>query len=177
MNSILQTSRLIVRKFTTDDAPFMLQLLNDPTWIRYIGDRNVHTIEEAEKYLLDGSLKNYQNHGFGFYMVCHRESGAPIGTCGFTKRDFLSHPDFGFAFLPEYTGQGYAIETAVATMAYAEEVLKLERLVAITLPDNIRSIHLLIKVGFRFEKAIIVEGEELLQFGTDLNFVHKDEED
>ncbi len=177
MNSILQTSRLIVRRFTTDDAPFMLQLLNDPTWIRYIGDRNVHTIEDAEKYLLDGSLKNYQNLGFGFYMVCHRESGAPIGTCGFTKRDFLSHPDFGFAFLPEYTGQGFAIETAVATMAYAEEVLKLDRLVAITLPDNIRSIHLLIKIGFRFEKAILVEGEELLQFGTDLNFVHKDEED
>jgi RimJ/RimL family protein N-acetyltransferase len=177
MHTILQTSRLVVRKFNIDDAPFMLKLLNEPTWIRYIGDRNVRTLEDAEKYLQDGALKNYKDYGFGFYCVSHRDTGLPIGTCGFTKRHFLEHPDFGFAFLPEFTGQGYAIETAVATMAYAEEVLKLERLVAITTPDNIRSIHLLIRIGFRFEKAIIVEGEELFQFGTDLNFVHKDEED
>ena len=89
----------------------------------------------------------------------------------------MDHPDFGFAFLPEYTGQGYALEMAVAAMAYAEEVLKLEKLVAITLPANRRSIQLLIKLGFRFEKTMMVEGDELFLFGAELTFVHKDEED
>ena len=95
----------------------------------------------------------------------HRETKTPIGTCGFAKRPFLDHPDFGFAFLPEYTGQGYAIEIAVATMAYAEEVLKMEKLVAFTTPSNKRSIQLLLKLGFRFEKSFWENEEELFLFG------------
>jgi RimJ/RimL family protein N-acetyltransferase len=177
MRGILETNRLLLRKFTVDDAPFMLRLVNEPSWIEYIGDRNVHTLEDAQKYLLEGSIQSYHDHGFGFYNVCLRDTGMPIGSVGFAKRPFLDHPDFGFAFLPEYTGQGYAIEVAVAAMAYAEEVLKLEKLVAITLPSNKRSIQLLIKLGFRFEKTVMVEGDELFLFGAELTFVHKDEED
>lgn len=177
MHGILETNRLLLRKFTIEDAPFMLRLVNEPSWIEYIGDRNVHTLEDAQKYLMEGSIRSYNDHGFGFYNVCLRDTQMPIGTVGFTKRPFLEHPDFGFAFLPEYTGQGFAIEMAVAAMAYAEEVLKLEKLVAITLPANRRSIQLLIKLGFRFEKTVMVEGDELFLFGAELNFVHKDEED
>lgn len=177
MHAILETNRLVLKKFTVDDAPFIFRLVNDPTWIQYIGDRNVRTLEDAQKYLADGAIASYATHGYGFYNVLHRETNTPIGTCGFTKRPFLEHPDFGFAFLPEYTGQGYAIEIAVAAMAYAEEVLKLEKLVAITTPDNKRSIQLLIKLGFRFEKSIWENEEELFLFGAPLMFVHKDEED
>ncbi|MDZ4747910.1 MAG: GNAT family N-acetyltransferase [Saprospiraceae bacterium] len=177
MHGILETNRLLLRKFTIDDAPFMLRLVNEPTWIQYIGDRNVRSLEDAQKYIRDGSIQSYRDHGFGFYNVCLRDTQMPIGSVGFAKRPFLEHPDFGFAFLPEYTGQGYAIEMAVAAMAYAEEVLKLEKLVAITLPSNKRSIQLLIKLGFRFEKTVMVEKEELFLFGAELTFVHKDEED
>jgi len=177
MRGILETNRLLLRKFTIDDAPFILRLVNEPTWIQYIGDRNVQSLEDAQKYLTDGAISNYGSHGYGFYIVLHRETNAPIGTCGFTKRPFLDHPDFGFAFLPEYTGQGYAIEIAVATMAFAEEVLKMEKLVAVTTPSNKRSIQLLIKLGFRFEKSILENKEELFLFGAPLMFVHKDEED
>lgn len=177
MHALLETNRLVLRKFTVEDAPFMFRLVNEPSWIENIGDRNVHSIEDAQKYLADGAISSYTTHGYGFYIVLHRETNLPIGTCGFAKRPFLDHPDFGFAFLPEYTGQGYAIEIAVATMAFAEEVLKMEKLVAFTTPSNKRSIQLLIKLGFRFEKSIMVEEEELFLFGAPLMFVHKEEED
>ena len=177
MSLILETSRLILRKFTIDDAPFMLRLLNQPTWIQYIGDRNVRTLEEAQQYLINGSIKSYKEHGFGFYSVLHKETEAPIGTCGFTKRPFLEHPDFGFAFLPEYTGQGYAFEVTAAAMDYAEQMLKLNRVEAITTPDNKRSIHLLVKIGFRFEKPILVDHEELFLFGKDARYVPEEDDD
>ena len=177
MSVILETVRLVLRRFTVADAPFMLSLVNEPSWIQYIGDRNVHTLADAEAYLLNGSMKSYDENGFGFYLVMLKGSEIPIGTCGFAKRPFLTHPDFGFAFLPAYTGKGYATEMAVATLAYAEEVLKLEKVEAITTEDNIRSIQLLFKTGFTFEKIIMVDNEQLLLFSAALHFVHKDEED
>jgi len=174
MSTILETSNLILRKFTVDDAGFMLRLLNEPTWIQYIGDRNVHTVEEAQQYLLNGSIKSYKDHGFGFYLVLHKEKGEPVGTVGFAKRTYLECPDFGFAFLPEFTGQGYAFEVSAAAMDFAEQMLQLNRIEAITTPDNKRSIQLLVKIGFRFEKSIHVEGEELFLFGKDSRYIPKD---
>jgi RimJ/RimL family protein N-acetyltransferase len=168
MTKILETPRLLLRKFSTDDAPFMLQLLNEPTWLQYIGDRNVRTEDEARQYLENGSLKSYKDHGFGFYAVIHKETQKTVGTCGFVKRDFLEHPDFGFAFLPEFTGQGYAFEVTAAAMDFAEQMLQLKKVEAITTPDNKRSIQLLIKLGFRFEKSIMVDNEELFLFNTTL---------
>jgi RimJ/RimL family protein N-acetyltransferase len=176
MAVILETVRLYMRHFTVADAPFMLRLVNEPSWIQFIGDRKVYTLEDAENYLLNGSIKSYQEHGFGFFPVFLKGTETPIGTCGFAQRPFLDYPDFGFAFLPEYTGQGYATEIAVATLAYAEEVLKLETVYAYATKDNIRSIRLLSKTGFTFEKYIQLE-EELLLFKAALHFVHKDEDE
>ena len=177
LSLILETVRLVLRHFTIADAPFMLKLVNDPSWIRYIGDRNVHTLNDAERYLMDGSIKSYADHGFGFYAVMLKGSETLVGTCGFAKRPFLERPDFGFAFLPEYTGKGYAVEMAVAVLAYAEEVLKLEQVDAITTMDNMRSINLLLKTGFLYQQIILVDNESLLRFSAELSFVHKDEEE
>ena len=176
MSVILETVRLVLRHLTIADAPFMLRLVNEPSWIQYIGDRKVYSLLDAENYLLNGSIKSYQENGFGFFAVLLKGSDMPIGTCGFAKRPFLEHPDFGFAFLPEYTGVGYATEIAVATLAYAEEVLKLETIDAITTKDNMRSIKLLSKTGFKFDKYIQVDDDQLLLFTASLHFVHKDED-
>ena len=176
MSTILETSNLLLRKFTVDDAGFMLRLLNEPTWIQYIGDRNVRTLEQAQQYLINGAIKSYKDYGFGFYMVLHKETREPVGTVGFVKRPFLECPDYGFAFLPEYTGQGYAFEVSAAAMDFAEQILRLSRIEAITTPDNKRSINLLVKIGFRFEKSIHEEGEELFLFGKDSRYVPMDQE-
>jgi RimJ/RimL family protein N-acetyltransferase len=161
MNDILYTDRLILREYTLDDAPFMLRLVNEPSWLRYIGDRNVHSIEDAENYLTNGPIQSYLQYGFGFCIVLLKSSCTPIGVCGFARRPFLDDPDFGYAFLPEYTGQGYAFEITAATMEYGREILGLRKIVAYTTKDNQRSIHLLQKLGFRYERPIDVDGNEL----------------
>jgi len=114
--------------------------------------------------------------GLDFYNVLHKETNTSVGTCGFVKRHFLDHPDFGFAFLPEYTGQGYALEVAAATMDYAEQKLQLHMVEAITTPDNKRSIQLLIKLGFRFGKSIWVDGEELFLFSRTTRYSTEDDD-
>ncbi len=161
MKTILETERLILRNFDVADAPFMLELVNHPTWLKYIGDRKVYTLEDAERYLLQGSIASYQENGFGFYLVLLKDHLTPIGTCGMAKRPFLEAPDFGFAFLPEYTGLGYAYEVASANLAYAKNKLQISELLAITVPENQRSIHLLEKLGFRFEKIFLEADEEV----------------
>ena len=153
MAVILETERLILRKFVVGDAAFMLQIMNDPTWLKYIGDRNVHSVRDAEEYLINGAMQSYEANGFGFYIVLLRESLEPIGTCGLAKRDFLDLPDFGFAFLPSYTGKGFAFEVAEASLTFAGDELGLKELLAITLPKNERSIRLLEKLGFSFVKS------------------------
>lgn len=165
---IASTKRLILRHFVLDDAPFILKLVNEPTWIQFIGDRNVHTLSDAQKYLTDGALASYQHHGFGLYLVQLRSDGTPIGTCGLVKRDGLSEVDIGFALLPLFTGHGYAFEAATAVLEHARTDLGLMRLVAITAVDNERSMRLLQKLGLQYEKRIIwgEEGEEVLLFGT-----------
>ena len=89
MEIVIKTQRLILRKFTLDDAAFMLKLLNTPTWLRFIGDRNVKTLEEAEQYLLNGNIRSYQEYGFGFYVVVIKETQESIGICGIVKREGL----------------------------------------------------------------------------------------
>jgi RimJ/RimL family protein N-acetyltransferase len=161
MSVILETERLILRRFVVEDASFLLTLVNDPTWLKYIGDRNVHTLQEAEQYLLQGAIESYNTNGFGFYIVLLKDSLIPIGTCGLAQRTFLDTPDFGFAFLPDYTGMGLAYEVASANLKYAKEVLGLEELVAITIPENRKSIRLLEKLGFWFDKALLENGEKI----------------
>jgi RimJ/RimL family protein N-acetyltransferase len=151
---VLETERLILRWMSTGDAGFILELLNEPSWLRFIGDRGVRTVEDARDYILNGPVAMYARLGFGLYLVELKEDGSPIGICGLIKRDFLDDVDIGFAFLPRYWGQGYAYEAASAVLAYGQGVLGLKRIVAITTPDNDRSARLLEKLGLRFERVV-----------------------
>src|SRR5215213_10110548 len=148
--NVLETERLILRWLSAEDAAFILELVNDPGWLRFIGDRGVRTLEDARDYILNGPVAMYHRVGFGLYLVELKQSATPIGMCGLIKRAGLEDVDIGFAFLPAFGGQGYAYESASAIMAYAQDTLGLNRVVAIAAPDNQRSIRLLTKLGMSF---------------------------
>ncbi|RPH44996.1 MAG: N-acetyltransferase [Lysobacterales bacterium] len=154
MTEVLETERLTLRHATTADDQFIFELVNDPAFIRNIGDRGVRTLADAERYVLDGPIASYEKYGFGMYVVQLSESGTPIGLCGFVKRDWLPDVDIGFAFLPQCRSQGYARESASAVRRYGHEVLGLTRIVAIVSPENADSIRLLQKIGLRFEGMV-----------------------
>jgi [ribosomal protein S5]-alanine N-acetyltransferase len=156
----MQTERLTLRRLTLEDAPFIRQLLNDPDWLRFIGDRGVRTVGEAEAYLLKGPLAMYEACGFGLYAVVRKEDGAVMGLAGLIKREILSHADLGFAFLPAFRGKGYAREAALAVLAEAREGFGIGRVLAITSLDNERSMRLLEGIGFRFERVIQLSEED-----------------
>jgi len=156
---ILETERLRLREFNLNDTEFIIELLNSPGWIRYIGDRNVKTKQQAVEYLHNGPLKSYRENGFGLSLVETKE-GQPVGMCGIIRRDTLEHPDIGFAFLEEFTGKGYAYEIASATLAYAINELKLPEISAITLPENANSIRLLEKIGLKFVRSFRNDNSE-----------------
>ena len=166
---VIETDRLILRRLSTDDAQFMLELMTDPAWLQFIGNKGVKTVEDARSNILNTHLEMYNKLGFGLYLTELKE-GVPIGICGLIKRDALEDVDLGFAFLPGFRGKGYAYEAAEATIAYGKNVLGLNRLVAITVQGNEASIKLLEKLGFRFEKIIemsqAVDG--LMLFATEV---------
>jgi [ribosomal protein S5]-alanine N-acetyltransferase len=161
MEIVIETERLILRKFTVDDAAFMLELLNTPDWLRFIGDRNVRTLEQAEQYLLNGYMKSYQNYGFGFYVVVIKATQELIGICGIVKREGLEDVDIGFAFFQQFMGKGYGYESASAVLNYALNDLKIKRIVAIVDPENVVSIGLIKKIGMQFEKMIQVSPKDI----------------
>jgi RimJ/RimL family protein N-acetyltransferase len=154
MTEVLVTQRLRLRHATTADREFALALVNDPDFVRNIGDRGVRTPADAERYLQDGPLASYEKFGFGMYIVELKDSHTPIGFCGFVRRDWLPDVDIGFAFLPQYRSQGYALESASAVKAYGRNVLGLRRIVAIVSPGNADSIRLLERLGLRFESTV-----------------------
>ncbi|HEY3381303.1 MAG TPA: GNAT family N-acetyltransferase [Vicinamibacterales bacterium] len=156
---VLETDRLVVRWLTIEDAGFILGLVNEPSWIRYIGDRGVHTIEDATNYILKGPADSYARLGFGLYLVELKGTQVPIGICGLLKRDVLPDIDLGFAFVPTYWGQGYARESALAVLAHAKKTMGLRRVLAITSPDNERSIGLLEKIGFTFDGMVTLSDD------------------
>jgi RimJ/RimL family protein N-acetyltransferase len=169
MTEVLETERLTLRHASTADNRFIFELVNDPAFIRNIGDRGVRTLADAERYVLDGPIASYEKFGFGMYVVEVRESGTPIGLCGFVKRDWLPDVDIGFAFLPQYRSQGYARESASAVRRYGHEVLGLTRIVAIVSPENADSIRLLEKIGLRFEGMVrpVNEDADIKLFATE----------
>ena len=114
---------MLVRWLDTDDAAFILQLVNEPSWLKYIGDKRVRTLQDAENYIHTGPAEMYGRLGFGLYLVALRDSGERLGICGLIKRASLDDVDLGFAFLPTFWGRGYAHEAAAAIMAYARSVL------------------------------------------------------
>lgn len=166
--TILETERLILRKITNDDAEFIVELLNQPSFLRYIGDKEVRNVADAVRYIQTGPIASYERFGFGLYLVELKETGVPIGICGLLKRDSLPDVDVGFAFLPSYWSQGYAFESASAVMTYGSEVLGLRRIVAITSLDNDASMRLLEKIGLKFERLIKLSEDEpeVRLFGT-----------
>lgn len=157
--SLLATNRLVLREVTPDDAAFILELINQPSFHRFIGDRGVRTLEAARQYIIDRMLSSYQTYGFGMYAVLLKDSSVPMGVCGLVKRDALDDVDIGFAFLPQYEGHGYAYESASAVLGYARTTLRIQRVCAITALDNVRSMKLLEKLGLTFRKLMQLPGE------------------
>ena len=166
---VAETERLRIRRLAAPDAPFILALLNDPDFLRYIGDRGVRTVDDAAAYIEDGPVASYRAHGVGLCLVLERATGSPAGICGVLRRPTLEDPDLGFAFLPDYRGRGYALEAAGAVMRHAAG-LGIERLAAIVSPGNEASARLLAKLGFRFEGLVRLtpEAHELELYGADL---------
>ena len=175
---ILETERLILREIVENDDEFILDLLNQPSFIKYIGDRHVRTVDDAKNFIENRYRASYAEHGFGLYTVELKVESEtknqkpktknliPIGICGFVKRDTLPEADIGFAFLPQFERKGYALESATAIMEYGRETLKLKRVLAITSIDNESSGRLLAKLGFEFEDLIKSGDEQLKLFST-----------
>ena len=168
--TILETERLLIRQLSTEDAGFILELLNEPSFIRNIGDRGVRTIEGANAYILNGPVASYAKNGFGLYLVKLKETDESIGMCGLIKRDTLEDVDIGYAFLPRFWSKGYAFESARAVKEYAKNTIGLNRIVAIVDPENGGSIRVLEKIGLQFEKMVRLSEDDidLKLFGTGL---------
>lgn len=157
----IKTKRLTLRQFTVSDAKFIMELVNEPSFIQNIGDRGVRTLSDAEKYLETGPISSYARTGFGLLAVILDDTDQSIGMCGLIKRPTLEDVDLGYAFLPKFWSQGYAFESAQAVMDHAKKVIGLKRVVAIVDPKNAGSIRLLEKLGMRFEKMVKLSEEDI----------------
>jgi RimJ/RimL family protein N-acetyltransferase len=158
---ILETERLLLRQLSTHEAEFILELLNEPSFIQNIGDRGVRTLADANSYILNGPVASYARNGFGLYLVVLKETNESIGMCGLIKRAGLDDVDIGYAFLPKFWSRGYAVESALATKSYAKNVIGLKRIVAITDPANGASIRVLEKIGLSFERMIKLSEDDI----------------
>ncbi len=167
---VLQTDRLSLRRMSLDDAGFIVELLNDPAFLRFIGDKGVRNSEDARRYIVTGPMDSYQRHGFGLWLVELKGSNRPIGICGLLKRESLADVDLGFAFLPQYRSKGYAYESAAAVMDHARTHLGLRRVVAISNADNTGSHRVLGKIGMGFDRMIRLsaDGPEIWLMASDL---------
>lgn len=167
---IIETDRLLLEAFTLEDAPFILQLVNEPGFHRYIGDRGVRTLDAARQYLRERVIDSYARYGFGLWRVSSKIDGTPVGMCGLLQRDFLKDVDIGYALLETMQGHGYASEAAAGTLAYARTALGLTQVKAIVAPDNARSIHLLTGLGFVQETTMAWPGsaETVVVYGLSL---------
>jgi ribosomal-protein-alanine N-acetyltransferase len=164
--NVIQTERLVLRQLELHDDAFILELLNEAAFLQFIGDKGVRTLGDARDYILKGPIDSYGRYGFGLYAACLLD-GAPIGICGLVKRDGLADVDVGFAFLSRYCSKGYAAESAAAVLVHARQVLRLQRIVAITSPENLGSIAVLGKIGLKFERMVRLaeHSPELKLFG------------
>jgi RimJ/RimL family protein N-acetyltransferase len=155
----LETQRLTLRRLRFDDAPFLVKLLNEPSFLQNIGDKGVRNVEDAHRYLRDGPHAMYEKYGFGLWHTSLR-NGAPVGMCGLLKRDILPDADVGYAFLPQFWGQGLAHEAAEATLRHGARKFGLTRVVAVVSDDNAGSIRLLEKLGMTFERMFSMREDE-----------------
>lgn len=167
--NVIETERLNLRRLDAGDAAFILELLNDPSFLQCIGDKGVRTHEDAVRYILEGPIESYARHGFGLWLVELKDSQTPAGICGLVKRDTLPDADIGYAFLPHFRSRGYAYESAAAVMSYASVALGLRRVLAITNPENAGSIKVLEKLGLKFERLVRLseDAPEVMLFASD----------
>ena len=156
----VETERLILRRITEGEAPFLLELLNDPSFLRFIGDRGVRTLDDARSYVRTGPATSYARHGFGLWLTELKSDGTPIGICGLLKRDALDDVDVGFAFLPAFRACGYAIEATAAVLSHARSTYGLARVVAVVHPENASSRKLLAKAGMVFQRVVQLSPDE-----------------
>lgn len=163
---LITTARTTLRGLTTHDGASICALLNQPSFLRYIGDRMVRSPDDASVFIETRYRRSYRDHGFGLYAIERRDSGAWVGICGLVRREELDHPDIGFAVLPEHEGQGLAFEAATATLTFARDTFDVRRVLAIATPDNLRSHRLLARLGFESEGQVTLPGgsEPLLRF-------------
>ena len=166
----IQTERLVLRELTIADAPFILELLNEPDWLRFIGDKGVKTLAEATNYIQSGPQQMYAACGMGLLLTELKADATPVGICGLIKRDNLPDVDIGFAFLSRFGGAGYAVEAAQALVLHAKQNLHLNRVVATTLAKNLKSIKLLERIGLKFEQMLQLEknAPELMLFARSI---------
>ena len=155
-----ETARLTLRRLQFDDAPFLVKLLNEPSFIENIGDRGVRSIEDAHRYLREGPMAMYDRYGFGLWHAAGKD-GIAVGMCGLLKRDNLPDVDVGYAFLPQFWGQGFAYEAASATLLHGARKFGLARVVGVVSEGNAGSIRVLEKLGMSFERMFTMrEGEQ-----------------
>jgi [ribosomal protein S5]-alanine N-acetyltransferase len=165
-NSIIETERLHISPVSVNDAPFIFNLLTSPSWIKYIGDRGLKTVDDAKKVIQERYQKHFETHGFGVYTITLKSDNTPIGISTLLKKDYLETIDIGYALLPQYEGKGYATQASKAVYEYAQKILGYKKIVATTTLDNERSIHVLEKLGFSFEKKIEQDGATLNVFAN-----------
>ncbi len=156
---ILATERLRLRTLVPGDARFYLKVVNQPAFIEFIGDRGIRTVAAARKAIVEGPVAMQEALGHSLYLVERIEDGAPIGMCGLIKRETLPEVDIGYAFLPQYGGQGYATEAAAAVLAHAGH-LGMGRVLAITSPGNAASNAVLKKIGMRFQEMVYLTPDD-----------------
>ncbi len=171
---MIQSPRLTMHLLTAADANLMLQLLNEPSFIANIADRGVRTAEQALRYLQEGPLASYQQHGFGMYRVERRADGITLGLCGLVFRPYLAKPDIGYAFFPQFFGQGYASEAAQAVFTYGKNVLELPEIVGIVSPDNLASKKVLEKIGLIKSHQIQNPEQQLLDYYVEASLLCAD---
>jgi len=157
---VLQTERLELRWLTLADASLMLAIWNDAAFLRFVGDRGVRTLEQAEAAMRSGALRLYADYGYGPFHVARRGAAGSLGICGLFRREGLDDPDIGFALLPEFCGLGFGYEAAHAVLRHARDDLRLPRVTAIVAPDNEPSIGLLGKLGMSYERPLRLPGED-----------------
>lgn len=165
----ITTQRLIISEITTNEASFFYELVNDPTYLQFIPDKGIYSITDAEKHITNKIIKEYKTQGFGFYLVSRKEDKTSIGMCGLIDRDGLDCMDIGFAFLKKHRGKGYAFEASKGVIHFAKNILKIDKLAAITTLDNTKSSNLLERLGFKFYKNIFIpnDPDELRLFIND----------
>ena len=168
----IQTKRLTIRPVTKEDAPFILELMNTPKWIKNIGERHVHTVKDAENYILEKAFPQFETHGYGNNVIIRKEDKLKLGTCGLYHREDRENPDIGFAFLPAYIGKGYAYEASNQIMIAAKEEYDLKELSGYTLESNLASRKLLERLGFNVigVDKLPSSDEELLHYHRLLDF-------